>query len=237
MDQGVGVLIGTTLLVVAMATALLVLGVVAQSRRRTRVAAWAAARGWTVMAPDRAFLARWRGQPFRSGGRVAEVLVGTHRGRPAVSFQHSYSTGSGKNRRTHYFHVVALALPVPLGRLELTPDDVGAKLAKVFGGQDLDLELEEFNRAWRVAAEPEKFGSDVLHPRVMERLLAPDARRQCLRIDGSDIVWWGLGRPDLAMIDPRLELLSSVLDSIPRFVWQDYGYDPLDATAPGPRRP
>lgn len=210
---------------------LVALGVRSNARRRRRIAEWAAARGWAVLQPDAAFLARWSGQPFRGGGRISEVITGSYEGRPAVTLQYSYSTGSGKDRRTHYFHVVALALPAPLGRLELTPDDAGAKLAKLFGGPDLDLELEEFNRVWRVAAEPAKFGSDVLHPRLMERLLAPDARGLCLRIGGADVLWWGLGRPSLELVDVRLALLAEIVDSIPPFVWQDYGYDPIDAAA------
>ena len=113
----------------------------------------------------------------------------------------------------------------------LTPDDAGAKFAKLFGGRDLDLELEEFNRTWRVAAEPVKFGSDVLHPRLMERLLAPDAKGLCLRIDGGDVLWWGAGRPALELVDVRLALLAEIVDSIPPFVWEDYGYDPIDAAA------
>ena len=235
-------LVGWSAVVAPMVMTTLVVGVALlalsmESRRRKRVAAWAAARGWAVLQPDRAFASRWSGEPFRGSGRVSEVVTGQVNGRSAVTFQYSYTTGSGKSRRTHYFHVVALALPVRLGRLELTPDGFGAKIAKAFGASDMDLELEEFNRTWRVAAAPGKFGSDVLHPRMMERLLAPDVRGQCLRIDGGDILWWGQGRPALQMVDARLALLASVVDSIPRFVWQDYGYDPLDDPAARGRRP
>lgn len=231
MDPVVLTTILAPLVTVVMAGALLALGVRSNARRRRRIAEWAAARGWTVLQPDPAFLARWSGQPFRGGGQISEVITGAHAGRPAVTLQYSYSTGSGKDRRTYYFHVVSMALPARLGRLELTPDDAGAKLAKLFGGRDLDFELEEFNRTWRVAAEPTKFGSDVLHPRLMERLLAPDAKGLCLRIDGGDILWWGAGRPALGLVDVRLALLAEIVDSIPRFVWQDYGYDPIDVAA------
>lgn len=224
-------------LVVVLAV-VLVLGVLGyrfydRYRRGRGLAEWAAARGWEVIAQPFGLTAGWRGRPFRGNGRALEAVTGLVDGREAYSFLYRYTTGSGDKKETHEYHVVAHRLPARLGRLELTPDDGSAKVAKFFGAKDQDFELDEFNRAWRVDAEPPRFASDVLHPRLMERLLAPDARGQNLRIDGDTILWWREGKPRLDDIDRSLALMAEVVAAVPPFVWHDHGHVPDPATDPG----
>lgn len=204
------------------------LGFWAQHVRTKRLQAWAASIGWTYVGTDASLARRWRGQPFGTGDsrRVSELVVGTFAGRPAMSFAYRYTTGSGKNRSTHTFHVVAMALPAYLPMLELTPDGLGAKLAKTFGGQDVVLESEDFNRAWRVRAADERVAHAILHPRLMERLLRPDAVGRSVRIEGTDVLCWSPGSPRTEAVAARLTLMAAVADAIPRFVWLDHGYDP-----------
>lgn len=199
-----------------------------QRQREKKVRAWAAQVGWTYVGRNSALVGRWRGEPFGVGsGRAAsEVVTGTWAGRPATSFAYEYTTGSGKNRSTHYFHVVALALPTYLPTLELTPDGAGAKIAKAFGGQDLQLELDAFNERWRVEAHDPRFAHSVLHPRLMERLMAADTWGMRIRIEGTDILCWADGRPRLEAVARRLQVLNAVVDHVPRFVWLDHGHDP-----------
>ena len=130
------------------------------------------------------------------------------------------------------FHVVAVPLPAYLPTLELTAEGVGAKLAKAFGGQDIEFESEDFNRAWRVEAGDAKFAHDVVHPRLMERLLRADARGVSLRVEGTDLLSWSSGSQQLDAIAGRLQVMCALVDAIPRFVWQDHGYDPGPAGGP-----
>lgn len=219
--------------VAALMVGLVVLGVVAARRRRARIVAWAAANGWQFRASDPALARRWRGAPFGVGNsrRATEVLTGAWSGSPATAFRYQYTTTNGKQTTTHTFEVVVLGLPAFLPTLELTPEGLGAKLAKAVGGQDLEFESEDFNRAWRVTCRMPKFASDVVHPRLMERLLRPGARAN-LRIDGTEILTWRAGALDLDGLAGRLGLLEGVAESIPRFVWQDHGYDPITSTSP-----
>ena len=211
-----------------LALAVVVGGVWFQARRNKRIKAWATASGWTYVGRDRSLVDRWQGEPFGKGDARAasDVLVGRWAGRPAVSFTYSYRTGSGEDETTSTYHVIALPLPAYLPTLELTPEGFGTRLAAAFGRRDIQFESEEFNRAWRVESRDLKFAHDVVHPRLMERLMRGDARGISLRIGGTDILTWTEGGTDLERIAGRLGLMTTVIESVPRYVWQDHGYDP-----------
>ncbi|WP_182112812.1 MULTISPECIES: hypothetical protein [unclassified Actinotalea] len=198
------------------------------SHRRRVARAWAASHGWRFVDLDRSLARRWNGPPFGVGyGRNAtEAMTTTVAGRPVTSFTYEYTTGGGKTRHVAQHHVVALALPVALPDLQLTPDGVGAAVARGLGGQDIDVESEAFNQRWRVQAADPKAAHDLVHPRLMERLLAPDARGMSIRVEGDHLLSWAPGAQDVTHIDRYVAVLSAVADHVPRFVWLDHGYDP-----------
>ncbi|RYV51571.1 hypothetical protein [Pengzhenrongella frigida] len=208
-----------------------VVGLVLQRRRTHALAAWAALNGWEYRSSAPELTERWRGLPFGIGSsrRATDVLSGTWQGRPATSFRYRYTDQGGEHRTTHTFHVLLLGLPAFLPTLELTPEGMGARLAKAIGGQDLQFESEDFNRAWRVTSRMPRFASDVVHPRLMERLLRPGSATN-LRIEGTEILTWSAGSTDLDLIASRLGLLDAVVRSVPRFVWLEHGYDPSPPT-------
>ena len=199
-----------------------------QVHRHKTLQTWCRASGWRFVGADPSLVGRWQGEPFNAGHsrRASEVMLGRIGERPAVSFTYRYTTGSGKNQTTYTFHVLALPLPAYLPRLQLTPDGLGAKLAKVVGGQDIQFESEDFNKAWRVESRDLKFAHDVVHPRLMERLLRPDARGTSMRIEGTDILSWTTGATRTETIAKRLTLMTAVIDAVPGYVWRDHGYDP-----------
>lgn len=225
-------------LFVVLAVVLGVVGVVVerrwQARRHERLASWGAVNGFAYEHHDRELLRLQRGAPFDEGDShaVTEVLHRPWEDWHVASFTYRWSTGSGKNRQTHHAHVVALHLPAHLPRLEVTPEGVGARLAKLVGGQDMQLELEEFNREYRIVAADERVGHAVLHPRLMERLLADDVRGRPWRLEGRWLVTWDAGRTDVARLASRLGLLSAIARSVPRHVWQDHGHDPAGTISP-----
>lgn len=184
--------------------------------------------GWAYVETDPTLPSRWRGRPFGVGGsrRVSELMTGIYQGRQALAFRYSYRTSSGRDRSTSAFHVVALALPAALPDLELTPESLGARIAKTLGGDDIEFESEAFNQAWRVRAEGARFAHDVVHPRLMERLLRDDVRGLNLRIEGTDLLCWTPGGARWGALASRLEVLGAVVDAIPQYVWLDNGYDP-----------
>lgn len=204
------------------------LGIWWQVKQTKANQAWAASVGWRYVGTDPGLADRWHGTPFGIGHsrRVSQLMVGPFRERPAMSFAYRYTTGSGKNQSTYTFHVISMALPAFLPNLQLTHEGVGARIAKAFGSQDIEFESDDFNRAWRVQAGVERFAHDVLHPRAMERLLRPDARGMSIRIEGTDVICWTSGGANVGVIGARLEVLTALVDAIPRYVWLDHGYDP-----------
>lgn len=221
------------LLMIGVVILIFVLSFRAARKRRAAAQAYAAGRGWTYTQQVPLLTERWRGSPFGVGrGRSASnVLTGLFHGRQIVSFDYRYTTGSGKNRQTHNYHVLALNLPAALPWLQLTPDGMGASIAKFFGGQDIEFESQAFNEAWRVKAPPGQYAYDVIHPRMMDRLLAPDALGQMITIEGNDILLAVSGYQSLERIDYHLNLLYGLVELIPRHVWLRVGHDPLAARA------
>lgn len=237
--------IGSVVLVLAVSAGVMAIVVAAYRRReeeRNQVAAWAARWGWTVLGDDPSLAVRWQGEPFGEGhGRaVSDVLTGRWADRPVLSFTYSCRVGAGRGETTLRYHVLVMTLPVPLPTLQLTPDGLGTRMAAAFGGQDIEFESADFNREWRVQCADLKFAHDVVHPRLMERLLAADAWGSSLRISGTDLLsWepevsWGPESAFLDRIAPRLALMSSLVDAVPRHVWQEHGYDPGPGPVPQP---
>lgn len=219
---------GVILLMLLAVPAVVALGIWYRRHRVGLARTFAQSVGWEYIGSDPGLVSRWYGTPFDVGRsrRTSEVVSGRFQGRPATSFGYRYTTGSGKNQSTYTFHVVAIDLPAYLPTLELTPDGLGAKIAKGLGGQDIQLESEAFNARWRVEARDQKFAHDVVHPRLMERLLAPDASGLSLRIEGTSILTWTMGSPRYEDVARRLQVLCAIADAVPRFVWLDHGYDP-----------
>ncbi|MBO3083247.1 hypothetical protein [Cellulomonas fengjieae] len=205
-----------------------VIGWWVDKRRNERFRAWARRNGWSYSESEPGLARLSDGQPFGAGGsRTArEVLRGQFESLAALSFTYEWTTGAGKTRRTHYAHVIALALPTSLPSVEVTPEGLGARLGKLVGMQDIGFESDAFNRAYRVAAPDERTGHAIVHPRLMERLLQPDALGTPWRIDGTWILTWDSGKTKVDRLAPRLGLLAAVVRSVPRHVWLEHGHDP-----------
>jgi hypothetical protein len=217
--------------------AALVVGYVLDRKRRERILTYCVARGWQYVDEDPMLAGRWSGQPFDQGDRrrARNVIRGTENGRSFVAFDYSYETHStdSKGHRsstTHRYAVYVVPLPAYLPTLEVCPEGAFLKLADAVGlRSDIDLESEDFNRAFTVRADDRKFASDVLTPRTMQYLLTVPAA--AWRIEGTDILRWRSGRLDPAQVIVATSVLDRVADGIPDFVWKDHsaqpGYDPL----------
>ncbi len=193
-------------------------------KRREALMAFAASRGWTYLPQDESLVERFSGAPFGHGSsrRARNVLRGTHDGRPVVAFDYQYTTssGSGKDRRTttHHYSVVVMNIGAVVPRLAVSPQSmVSGFFGRVFN-TDIELESEDFNRAFVVSADDRKFASDVLHPRMMEILL----RWTDLgwRFERDSIISIRGGQHELAEVDAKLAHLDAVLDAVPDFVWR-----------------
>ena len=226
-----GVAVGAVLVLgIAIACTLFYLKWRSEQKRRGLLMQWALANKWTFIAADDSWCNRWQGDPFGKGDhrRAHNVLTGQWKGRAFTSFDYSYQTHSsngkgGQNTESHYFAVSAVALPTYLPSLQVTPENLLSRMGNAFGLTDIELESEDFNRAFRVHANDPKFASDVLSPRTMEMLLSRP--RFSWRIEGGDILCWDSGEQHPAEVTARVATMLDVVTGIPSFVWHDNGYD------------
>ena len=83
----------------------------------------------------------------------------------------------------------------------MDPENFIERVVGRLTNSDIELESEDFNRAFTVRCPDRKFASDVLHPRMMELLLqSPDA---AFRFDRQWILDCEDGQVALEEIEPR----------------------------------
>jgi len=202
------------------------LGYLADKQRREAMASLAAQRGWSYTARDDRWNDAFAGSPFGLGHsrRSTNVLTGEHDGRPFVAFDYVYytteSSAGGKGRRevSHRFYVVAIDMSASFPALEVSPENFLERIVGRLTDQDIELESEDFNRAFTVTCPDRRFASDVLHPRMMQRLLrTPEAG---FRFDRRWAIHVDLGTVALDGIVPRLRRVDAIVDQIPEFVWK-----------------
>jgi Protein of unknown function (DUF3137) len=199
----------------------------ANKKKVAELTAAAAERGWKYDREDRGRVHRFKGTPFGEGrNRMARhILLGPYRGRTMLAFEYSYQEleGSGDRRRTktYRFTVVGIGIPSPRPTLEITREGWGRKLLGMVGVRDLQLESEDFNKTFHIRAENDKFAYDILHPRMMEWMLA-DQRTLSIpfRFERGDLVVWTDGPISLAGLDHLANYACDILDRTPGFVWK-----------------
>ncbi|MFY9915266.1 MAG: DUF3137 domain-containing protein [Nocardioidaceae bacterium] len=196
-------------------------------RARKRVVAYVASQGWTYRDRDRALAKRWTGPPFDSGSnrRAESVIQGRYDGWSFVAFVHRYDSGSGQDETTWRTPVVALLTETSLPDLLVVREGGFGRALGKLRNDDIQLESEEFNRAFTVRCDDRRFASAVLNPRVMEQLLAYPRDSWALRNgDLLNLDTWS-GEP--ADITRHLDQLLVVLRGVPAFVWHDHGGEPV----------
>ncbi len=196
-------------------------------RARQRVVAYVASQGWTYRDRDRALAKRWTGPPFESGSnrRAESVIEGRYLGWPFVAFVHRSDSGSGKDETTWSTPVVALLTETSLPDLLVVREGGFGRALGRLRNDDIQLESEEFNRAFTVRCDDRKFASAVLNARVMEQLLAYPRVSWALRNgDLLNLDSWS-GEPE--DISRHLDQLLVVLRGVPAFVWHDHGGEPV----------
>jgi hypothetical protein len=218
--SGVVLLFAAFLVVAVLAV---VVSYLAAKRRREELAAYAATRGWRFEVDQPLLVDRFSGPPFGLGfGRRAyNVLYGTHDGRDLVSFDYEYKTQTTNGKETtthvHVFSVLGLSMGVLMPPLSVDPENFLDRFVGRLTGNDIDLESEDFNRAFTVSCTDRKFASDVLHPQMMEYLL--QHRGLGWRFDQDSMLVIAQGKRTPAQIDATIAVMDGITDRVPEFVW------------------
>lgn len=201
-------------------------------KREQALIAFASAQGWRYIDEAPEFVGRWDGDPFGKGDhrRSENAMLGTYDGLDLIAMEYSYethSTDSKGNRTTtsHRYSVVGLLLGTGLPGLGITPENGVSRMFGRLFNTDIQLESEEFNRAFTVTSDDRKFASAALHPRTMQALL--DYRDVDWDIRGGDFVSIDSGRLEPTSIAHRCDAMLTVLRGLPDFVWKDHGGRPV----------
>lgn len=183
---------------------------------------WAHQHGWEFRPTDPSLLRQLRLLPVGDSGtpRTEDVLLGSWNGVPAVSFRYEWET-LGRGPVVHREHVTALALPAALPWLTLAPAGRDSPADWFVVAQTVELESARFNERWTVHGPHGRAPHDFLHPRMMARLLEPDAAETTILVDGANLVAMRHGFLAVDQIEPMLALLADLAALVPDFVWQD----------------
>ena len=188
---------------------------------------------WAFVGVDNGIIPYFQGiRPFGvgHGHRTSEVVRGTTRNIPMTAFTYHWQTtrtvtsSDGKGGTTtrtvtdnHEQALIALTMPVVMPSLSVSPEG----LFKI--GQDIDFESNAFNQAFTVSAPSRKFAYDVLHPRMLEFLVA--ARPAAFMFHRDMLITYPHVH-DTELITKSTDFLASFLRRIPSFVWKDLGTTP-----------
>ncbi len=198
----------------------------ADQKRRAALRAWATVHGWTYEDRNDTVCRGLDDEPFRSGGarKTSSVMTGLFGGRPAMVFGYQYTQSSGKSSTTYFFRVFVVSMPCFVGDFEIKPEGVFAKLGNKLGFADVQLESDDFNRAYRLTASSQKLAYDVVPARNIDLLL--NYPGTAMRTYGNMLVSVESGRLEPRHIERPLAVVSAFLDNVPAFVWDDHGGGP-----------
>ncbi|MHB1261525.1 MAG: hypothetical protein ACYC2H_07395 [Thermoplasmatota archaeon] len=129
--------------------------------------------------------------PYRRGHSLVakRVLAGARDGVALRVVDARYERGSGKHKSYHNASTVALEMPFPLD-LTIEPETFGHKVADALGGEDIDVESDEFSRRFWVKSPDRRTAYAVLHPGAIEFLLKVGSRMTWHWYGGWLVMTW-----------------------------------------------
>ncbi len=175
----------------------------AEKKRREAMAALARRLGWRFdPSHDRSHDEQYAHfEIFRRGrSRAAhntltgEVEIdGRHWPAKMGDFTYKVKRHTGKSTHTKTYRFSYLILHLPFASVPdvfIRREGLFDKLADAFGFDDIDFESAEFSRRFHVKSSDKRFAYDVIHPQMMEFLMADDSREidiengRCCMSDG-----------------------------------------------------
>lgn len=244
MDSGFLIVVAVAVVGFSLVGLLGYLSYLSTKKRREAFAARAAERGWTYAVSDNRFVTRFSGTPFGTGDdrEATNVVTGRHFGRAFEAFDYEYTTTSTStdseghtttSTQRHTFAVVAVEVGPGLPALSVEPEGFFGRIVGRLTNHDIELESEQFNRAFTVHCPDRKFATDVLDPRMMEYLLTLPDLAWSFR-DGA-LLTVTARQQSLETLDTTLAAVAGILDRVPAFVWQQlFGGTPPDSASPTP---
>jgi hypothetical protein len=202
-----------------------------EKARKAALAAYASGHGFQLTDRDDSLINRWgeSAHPFDDGfdKRCENIMRGLWDGRPATLFDYTYHTwetstdskgNTTRHKESHHVAITAVETERPYPALSVRPEGFLGRAWGRLTNSDIQLEWEDFNRAFTVNCPDRRFASDVLTPQMMETLMQD--RDLAWQIVGPDIMTMRSGRHDPAELEATMASLDRILDRVPDHVRQ-----------------
>ena len=215
--------------VMALVIIVAVIGWRLERKRREGLAAVAAQLGFRLVDRDDTLLERFRGygSPFDRGfdRRAEHIMTGSYDGRPAIAWDLTYHTWesrtvdgkSQRRKKAHRYAVVCVTMPRSYPDLSVSPEGPLGRMWGRLTNTDVQFESDDFNQAFTVNSTDRRFASDVIHPRMMQMLLA-ECSDVAWQMTDDQIMSITSGRLDPDSLPRLLHVLDAVLDQVPPHV-------------------
>ncbi len=112
--------------------------------------------------------------------------------------------------------VVWAALPPGLPHMSIVRENVKSRVAELAGWSDVEVESDQFNKAWRVTASDPRSAHALLTPVVIEMLNDIAVEGITFHLDGGRVLLWDDGRAKEVDLDARLEFVDRLAAAVPR---------------------
>lgn len=169
--------------------------------------------GWLPGTDTDGMLATAGSRCFGRNGDLRRIMVGEYQGRRIRMAELVYLKRE-KLPSKSVNHLIAIELPVRLPDLVVSLDVLFEPMYR------FEAESGAFNDKYFVACDDQRFCSAMVHPRMMEYLLAHELN---FRISGNLLVTYSPTPWTVRQAHATLPVLSGVADLIPRFVLKDFG--------------
>jgi hypothetical protein len=213
--------------IVVVAIGAAALSVYLKAKRRQAFAAFAGSRGLQYSPQDPFGVVGWPFRLFSKGeGRGAENVVwGTWQGHQVVAFDYWYyerhTDSKGHTRKTYYrFCCAQVDVPAAFPTLQVAREGFLTRVADFVGLDDIDFELEEFNRKWNVKAAERRFAYELVDSRMIRWLVEMDLPIS-FEVAGNRLLAYQRRVP-VPGLSPLVGVLLAFRERIPRVAWNLY---------------
>jgi len=202
---------------------LIIYGIYASGKRRKELAGWALSKNLFFIAGKNSdFDSKYPGFDCLQKGHeryACNVMKGDFAGREFVGCDYHYVTGYGKSSREYDISLVIIKSPILLEQLLIRPETFSDKLAELIGFSDINFESAEFSRKFYVKSTDKKWAYDIIHPRMMEFLLA--SPEFSVQFDLLSVIVYRDTRFSPAEFEDAANLVNGVFERIPDYVIQN----------------
>jgi hypothetical protein len=98
-------------------------------------------------------------------------------------FNYQFTTGSGKNKTTHYRTLALVQLPFAAPHTKIGPEGFWSGVGRMVGVRDIEIESAEFNDQYRVTGDDERFAVAFLDHQMLTWLLSSQSGQGSIKFE------------------------------------------------------